>query len=975
MKQVFVFSAQDKSRLAVTAFISLFLSVFSSVALAQSDYMPFIEPLQAEQQRSYELAAPRGKDQIDSGAGLPSQVTVRLVDEVAEASRLESLAAEQQNALTLEQTAQSQNVTDNLEQFGYNIFNATPTTFAPVDSIPVPDNYRIGPGDNLIVQLFGRQNVEYDLIVTRDGDILVPEFGPIKVSGLSFDEVEQLIVDGFDRRAIGVSAVVTMGRLRTIQIRIAGDVRQPGIYTVGGLTTLVDALLTTGGISSTGTLRDIRLIRNGETIRHLDLYELLLAGDTSEDSTLAHNDTIFVPPIGQVVYIGGQVNRPAIYELLGNESVADVLGMAGNILPTASLRNSHLERVYSQGYRSLIDFSQLPDLSKLEQLAVQNGDLIRILPLEDQLDEVVVLTGHVQRPGGYQYVPGMMLSGLLPDSQSLLPGVDLDFVLVKREEAYTRRTTIIYRNLLKAITSPGSEFDLVLQPRDEIHVFNLSDNRESVLSTVTRDLQTEGTDKRPARLIEVRGAIRFPGTLPLQEGSRLLDVIALTGGRQRQADVFYGLIMRTSYPDRLVQPMRFSLIAAENFPLSQHNPELLPGDRIYVFGDDITRHELIADEIGAIKAQANFSTAEKIVTVLGEVRKAGEYPLTDGMRASDLICAADGLTHRATTLTASLTRQTLSMDEEAGNRHFQIDPVAILEICQLHRDLASNRVSVETFNSRYANNWINPLLQPLDIMTFSEVKGWSDQATIILSGEFNRPGTYAVSRGETLCQVVERAGGITEHAYVFGAELTRESVREMQQQTLDELKGSLDDLMIELSLSHSFNNDEKTSLEWAGKQDYLRAIRDLEVAEASGRMIIDLQDIMQPGCDDIRDVVVENGDRLHLPLRPNYVQVAGQVYVPTSHQYRNDRSIQDYVDLSGGSTTLGKENHTYVIQANGEVVNLSGSRNASRIKRRDVMPGARIYVPLDVDRMNATEKTQSWLKSLTDSAILAGLLL
>ena len=208
---------------------------------------------------------------------------------------------------------------------------------------------------------------------------------------------------------------------------------------------------------------------------------------------------------------------------------------------------------------------------------------------------------------------------------------------------------------------------------------------------------------------------------------------------------------------------------------------------------------------------------------------------------------------------------------------------------------------------------------------------------------------------------------------VFGARFTRQSVREIQQQTLDELHDQLDDLMVELSLSHSFNNESKTSDEWAGKQDYLKAIRQLERAEANGRMVIDLERIMT--CKGRYDLVLEDGDTLTVPTMPDFVQVAGQVYVPTSHLYDNDRKIIDYVEMSGGHTLLGQLNHTYVIQANGEVLNYKGSRASSRLARTKVQPGARIYVPLNVDRMNGTEKAQTWVDTLVRSAILAGIVL
>ena len=397
---------------------------------AKDKYVPFVESLAVAQKRTYVASAPSGQDLPLETASQPLSVPVDALQTVDETSRLEQLAEEKSGPLTLAETQQDQILPSDLEQFGYDIFTSVASTFAPVEGIPVPQNYVIGPGDNLIVQLYGKRNVEYKLVVTRDGNILVPEYGPVKVAGLNFDEAEKLITDGFERRVIGARAVVTMGQLRTIQIRLAGDVVQPGIYTVGGLSTLIDALLTTGGVRNTGSLRNIQLIRGGKRIASLDLYDLLLRGSSGEDVYLAHNDTIFVPALGPVVYVGGEVQRPAIYELRGETTVGQVVDMAGGLLPTASLSDSHIERIQGNGSRTLVDFSNGGSDGQVRKVRMQNGDMLRVLELEDQLDDVVLLSGHVERPGGYQFRSGMRVSHLLGSTDALLPGADIDFLLI-----------------------------------------------------------------------------------------------------------------------------------------------------------------------------------------------------------------------------------------------------------------------------------------------------------------------------------------------------------------------------------------------------------------------------------------------------------------------------------------------------------------------------------------------------------------
>lgn len=951
--------------------ISVFMLVAVATSEAKDNYVPFVESLQTTQLRAAADAAPKGQDDpivIGISAEVPSSLAVE-----PEESQYEALADEKAGPLTLEETQNDQVLDNDLSLFGYDVFSNVRTSSEPVAGIPVPPSYRIGPGDSLIVQLYGKRNLEYTLSVTREGDILVPEYGPIKVAGLTFDEVEVLLSEGFERRVIGTRAVVTMGELRTIQIRLAGDVMQPGIYTIGGLSTLIDALLTTGGVRSSGSLRNIQLMRNGKRIVTLDLYDLLLRGKSGGDQYLAHNDTIFVPPIGPIVYVGGEVQRPAIYELRGEQKLGQILDMAGGLLPTASLADSHIERIRKGGFRTLVDFAEIGGDDEIRATAVRNGDFLRILPLEDQLHDVVLLTGQVERPGGYQFRTGMRITDLIPSAEALLPGADMDFVLIRREDPATLRTEVLYSNLMAALSQPGGSADHLLQARDELMVFSLAQSRQQALADVVADMKLQATDYRPARLVETRGAVRFPGVLPLQESARLLDVLAMNGGELVGADQFYGVIARTQYPSRRIQIVPFSIAAARTQPQGEDNPTLSHGDRVYVFDEQATREKVLAEELQRLREQASFVEQERLVTVLGEVRYDGVYPLVEQMRASDLLCAADGLSRKAYGVTAELSRITHTMEGESSVEHIPLDSVVLLQICDLARRVALGEGSPAEYVAVYADDLQNPQLQRMDQLSFSEKMGWVEQATVTLSGEVMRPGVYAIDRGETLCEVLDRAGGVSEEAYIFGAVFTRNSIRDMQQQTIDELHAQLDDLMVELSLSHSFNNREKSSHEWAGKQDYLRAIQQLQKAEANGRMVIDLENVMT--CKSRYDLVLEDGDGLHIPVEPDYVQVAGQVYVPTSHLYRGDRKIRDYIELSGGHTILGQIKHAYVIQANGEVLNVKGSRTSSRIARKTVSPGARIYVPLNVDRMNGTEKAQTWVQTLVNSAILAGLVL
>lgn len=1120
---------------------------------AQTSFQPILESLDYRQLQRQMAAAPSGDDQpLEAPAMALQLVETQPFAQKVQESVLEEAGKEIQEPVSLEERIETQIVRTGLEQYGYDLFQSAPTTFAQVDDLPVPADYLVGPGDSLIVQLYGGRNVEYNLVVTRDGKLLLPELGPMDVSGLTFEELKSSISNRYAKQVIGAKAVVSMNQLRTIQVRLTGEVEKPGAYTVSGLSTLVDALLSTGGVRYSGSLRKIQLKRRGKVLSTLDLYDLLMKGDTSADMGLSHNDVIYVPPIGDVVYVGGEVQRPAIYELKNEKNLRQVIQLAGGLLSTASIDASHIERIVSRRYKTLIDLNEINQAAmqwpaseaysqqQIPNISIAAGDLVRILPVADTMDEVVLLSGHIKRPGGYQLRKGMRVSDMLLNRDQIMSNTDLDFALLVREETGTRRTEIEFIKLTQALTNPGSEMDVQLRPRDELRLFNLKPNRAETLGSLVAELDLQGTDYRPSQTASVEGNARFTGRFPLQENVRLLDFLRVSGGIQKGTDMDYMVISRTSFPANDISMNSYSLHSALRAPNSDSNPQILPGDRIYLFNDTLDRSALMKNDLDRLRQQSSYTDNELLVRANGLLAHPGHYPLEEGMRASDLVCAAGGLAVTAYGLEAELSRyqivngdkrqldhillssedlvglcreqakissQTRAINQqqklsEYGQLQINngrqsvtniIDPVyfdsgksALLagDIERLRRAIShykqkADEVKVllvghtdsmplsEVTQARYGDNqglsiarakevaeqlsialrlnsyeieiqgmgasapvasnataegrkknrrteiqlllgdqpenelpqladvnaplWRsvnesandlgmetlmdsekNPFLRPHDQLTFVQKPNWIPKAMVELTGEVVRPGLYVIDRGETLCEVMERAGGATEDAYIFGAELTRKSVRDMQQKTLDGIQDQLDDILVELSMSHSARNDEKTP---AGdsKDEYLRIINQLDRAKPNGRLVIDFDAILD--CEKRARVVLEDGDKLHVPTTPAYVNVAGQVYVPTSHMYRKERNAEDYIELSGGGTVIGRVKHAYIIQANGEVMSYTGKRSSKRITKAKIQPGAEIVVPLNLDRMNGTERLQSWTRSLMETALFAGILL
>ncbi|HVZ36541.1 MAG TPA: polysaccharide biosynthesis/export family protein, partial [Polyangiaceae bacterium] len=264
-----------------------------------------------------------------------------------------------------------------LKPFGYDLFEARnrPNAFLPDTEIPVPADYVIGPGDTVNVQLFGSQNTEYFLTVSREGTINFPELGPLNVSGQTFTQMRDLINQRVSQQMIGVRASITLGELRSIGVFVLGDVVRPGSYTVRGLATITNALVASGGVKTIGSLRNIALRRNGNTVATLDLYDLLLRGDTRGDVRLQAGDAIFVPPVGPRVTVDGEVRRPAIYEVKSEESVAELVALAGGLNANANRAAVKLERVVQNRGTTVQDI----DLGGAgARSAVRDGDVLRV---------------------------------------------------------------------------------------------------------------------------------------------------------------------------------------------------------------------------------------------------------------------------------------------------------------------------------------------------------------------------------------------------------------------------------------------------------------------------------------------------------------------------------------------------------------------------------------------------------------------
>ena len=420
-----------------------------------------------------------------------------------------------------------------LRPFGYDLFTRVPSTFAPVGDIPVPADYVVGPGDRLEVQLVGNTKARYSLTVNRDGNISFPELGPIAVSGMRFEAARARIQERVSEQMIGTQASVSMSDLRTIRVFVVGEVEQPGSYTVGGLAAISNALLASGGVKPIGSLRDIQLKRNGRLLTRLDLYDLLLNGDASNDARLQTGDVIFIPPVGVTVGISGEVRRPAIYELKGESTAGELVRLAGGLTPDADPALTRLERVDGRRERVMVDVDLASEQGRAMRL--YSGDVLRVERVKSTYANSIEVTGHVLRPSVVQYRAGLRLTDVIRSVAELKPNADQRYVLIRREQIGTRRIQVVSADLAAAWQAPDSDADPLLAPRDRISVFDLEAGRQAMLDPILDELRLQAVSGEPSQIVRVSGRVNAPGDYPLEPGMTVTDLIRAGGGLAQDA--------------------------------------------------------------------------------------------------------------------------------------------------------------------------------------------------------------------------------------------------------------------------------------------------------------------------------------------------------------------------------------------------------------------------------------------------------
>jgi polysaccharide biosynthesis/export protein len=770
--------------------------------------------------------------------------------------------------------------------FGSTLFSNVPATFAPVDRIPVTPEYLIGPGDELLIRLWGQVTLDGHFTVDRSGNVYLPQVGAVRVAGIPFAKLTDYLRSQIGRTFRNFDINVNIGQLRSIQIFVVGEAKRPGSYTVSSLSTLVNALFASGGPGPMGSMRDIQVKRNGETVITFDFYDLLLKGDKSKDVPLVSGDVIYIPPVGPMVAVAGSVDVPALYELKKESTVGELLRLSGGLSTMAQDKQVRIERLKLHDSRSVMDVKL--DAAGLAT-ELHDGDIVEVSPIIDRFKDSVTLRGNVAEPRRFAWFPGMRVRDIIPDKEALL--------------------TRDYWQQRNRLGLP------ILDSTPAVRLY--------------------APDAATAQYNGVGISPISPIVLPSLTYSQ-----RLAAAQDSDANV-YG-----------ITPKQVLGRNDSSTPLSTS------------VGDDLNSNSTQSDAQSSLPSGDNGNNVRSINN-----SRTGALGTGDTRNETDASSATGSSVSAAVTGTSQRFPAKNAVVLSAPEVDWAYAVIQRLN----HNDLSSQLIPFNLGKIVLDGSATDNLeLEAGDVVTIfskSDIRVPQSQQTkyVRLEGEFAASGTYSVAPGETLRQLVTRAGGLTPGAYLYGSQFTRESARVIQQQRLNDYAADLD-RRIKLAEANAANNaisPQDDVQDVAALQNARTVAQRLRQLKSTGRIVLDM------GADsktvaDIPDLPLEDGDVFIVPQTPSTVDVFGAVYNQTSFLYNPQKRVGDYLHQAGGGTRTADNGRSYIVRADGAIVSRQYSSGIlGRFDSTRLNPGDAVVVPEQVDK-------RPLLRNLVDIATIFG---
>ena len=523
-------------------------------------------------------------------------------------------------------TENIQNVLDSIEYFGYKVFSGNPDIFQGSISESVDPEYLIGPGDEVIIMLWGETELNETYIVSREGYLFIENIGQVFVNGLSLKKLEKKLFRLLKKAYASLDAKsgnattffdVSLGALvlRPIRIFVLGELIQPGAYNVKPATSLFTSLYFFNGPSINGSLRNIQLVRDEKIISNIDFYDYLLTGKKVNDVRLQRDDVVFIPPRGKTITVDGEINRPAIYELDDNENLRDLIKIAGGLKPTTYMKRIQIQRIIPPEKRStvkidrtIVDVNINDTFNSTQKTVLYDGDIIQFFKITDIQGNTVTIDGSINRPGIYDLGDGLYLKDIINKADGVTGDVYLDRIDIFRKNPDYSETQIDVN--LELAMKGDKENNLKLMSGDVITVYSKSD---MFFSTN----------------VSIKGHISNPGSKPFRKGMQVSDLVFMGGGFENEEHI------KNTYFDRAEllrkDPKKFK-------------PEIITFRLDSVLaGRGISTMQLeMGDEITIYSLQDVIGEANNFVEIMGHVKRPGRYNLGNKMKISDLLFMAGG---------------------------------------------------------------------------------------------------------------------------------------------------------------------------------------------------------------------------------------------------------------------------------------------------------------------------------------------
>jgi protein involved in polysaccharide export with SLBB domain len=788
--------------------------------------------------------------------------------------------------------------------FGYDLFDIE-TSFDSSGIIAAPREYVLGPGDELTISFSGSIQALKKTSINREGNLFLKELGTISFSGLTFDEASEKLKNITRASLIGTEVEISLSRLRTIQVFVLGNSKRPGSYNLSPLSSISSILFNTRGPTENGSLRNISLKRANKEIGSLDMYELLINANTSNDLRIQSGDALLVNPVGNRVKIWGNVNRPAIYEIKEGETFNDILNFASGLSSKADKNKITLSRLNNSGEREFSDYS----LKDINPMKLKDSDEIFIHDLSGKLSNNIRLEGFLSNRGIYSFVENSKISDFI-DENDLTDKTYLPFSVISRRDNNGSREFIEIDLNLK------SREDFNLKPNDFIYVFSQYDIdfiNSALLADALGLLSDEDkikidlfyTEEKKKNIASENQAVSVAPTTQLDFSQR----------QPKKTKEEFNLKSKNLIkfkPDDRYPCKSLKYIAKFNASTLVSNLKSLKFS---------TSETNISDRLGLNEGCPKIFednpdllivALENASLVSGEIRKPGFYPITNNINLKNLTSFAGG----ATNLGKSGNYEIFYSEKDIQNIKF---------------DESENMITSSSFPKSIV------LQQDPDKQeTFS----------VSVSGFIKNPGTYSISKGEKLSSLLKRAGGYERNAYPYGGVFTRSSVAKREKEAFIRAADQLEEGIATSLTSGAITNTGNPQLALSVISNLITRLKDISPI---GRIVTEMSLEKLKKNPEV-DIVLNSGDRIYIPSEKSTITVTGEVLAPTSFVYSKNLRVSDYIKLAGGMADSADKKGIFVILPNGQAVR---NLDSWRIGRSKIEPGSTIIVPRDSTPFNA----------------------